>query len=705
MEGSSDRRPEVSGLERLVQETAQAWKRMSLYPAGHPARAGALNRPFELLRPLLAASSELAFGVAPEGLVTGGRKLTGPGALDLAQALYLRSVAVLRLREGLTLEELESFLGCLRRERGPAETATSFGDLLAEAGVTHVVAEPVDYSSVVLTEGEPGAPSPTSLWDRILFARLGGDAPAGDTSADLVLGWIRESLEAEGTSRRQSTEELALVLTEGVAAHFEEGADPGPQQARELAELLGALPDELRSTFLQMALARLTAPDGAAPGLEELASAASASEMLASLRRLRDSGHAFSERTLHLVRGLVAEASPARAEEETVRSESLARTLAAALADDAPGPPAVEDFILDLPEGDPLRGGWPARLEALRGSLAPLTLTQSLLSVALTLLESPALPADRLEGLLDRLVSLFDELVASGRVLPATALVQHLRGLRTGRGKRPGDPLDRTLERLAGTSTAATILRVLEGADEAAASQLAYLAEVLGPPIGRHLLLEMCETDDRSERRRAFDFLQGLGPRLVPEAVELLRDPRWYVVRNMLQVLQSSPDPSMLPAVRELTRHPEPRVRLDAAKLLVRHDPALSADSIARWLDDESSAVQEGVMAAVSRDRLRKAVGPLVELATRRLPLGGARHLRLRVLHCLGEIGDPAALPRIKRFFSALGPTVEERRAAFASLAGYPAAARASLLAKGLGSRDGVIRAICRRISGEEGDV
>lgn len=700
MSPAGDRGPEESALDKLVQETAQAWKRMSLYPAGHPARAGALDRPYALWKPALAASGELTFGVARDGLMAPGRKLTGPGALDIAQALYLRNVAVVRFRDGLTLADLEGFLSCLRQERGAETSDDSFEQRLEAAGVESVVTEPVDYSSLLLTEGASDRRRKSSLWDRILRAKLGTESLDGVGSLERVLEWIGTTL-ARGDGDHRATVEIAEVLAAALEEYLaEEEEDGGRHEARELAELLRALPDDLRRTFLDLALARMTSPEAETTGLEDLAAVAPASEMLASLRRLRDAGHRFSERALRLVQGLVAEATGSRTGDGTQTSDSLQDVMASALAEDHPdGLEDVEDFLLHLPEALPEGAARTRVVEDLRGTLTPSTLTQSLLAVILGLLERDDDPELEIDGLVDRLRLLLQELVLGGRVLPAVALVQHLRELGQRSSGVRREALERILARLTGPETASIVLRSLVEGYEDRSADLAYLVEVLGPPTGHHILIEMCETEDRGVRRQAFDFVHRLGARIVPEAVELLRDSRWYVVRNMLQVLQSSADPSVLAAARRLTLHADARVRLEAAKLVLRHDASVPASAIERLLQDESPAVVEGVMAALGRERSRAAVAPLVALATRRVGFGGNRSLRIRALRCLGEIGDPGALPDLKRCFSSLGSSAEERRAAYASLAGYPAAARAALVERGLSSRDPEVRALCAELA------
>ncbi|HSM51925.1 MAG TPA: HEAT repeat domain-containing protein, partial [Thermoanaerobaculia bacterium] len=98
--------------------------------------------------------------------------------------------------------------------------------------------------------------------------------------------------------------------------------------------------------------------------------------------------------------------------------------------------------------------------------------------------------------------------------------------------------------------------------------------------------------------------------------------------------------------------------------------------------------------------RSRQGREALVTLLSRWDPFGGQRARRLQALRALAALGDPEVLPKLRRCFRAglFGAGTEERRAAFASLAGYPATARRPLLEKGLRDSDGEIRSTCRRL-------
>jgi len=84
--------------------------------------------------------------------------------------------------------------------------------------------------------------------------------------------------------------------------------------------------------------------------------------------------------------------------------------------------------------------------------------------------------------------------------------------------------------------------------------------DALGKAAARGFLVALAEEQDKSRRRRILDLLVSLGPVIVQPATELLSDERWYVVRNMIVLLQRVGDASALPEVRRCAEHYDLRV-------------------------------------------------------------------------------------------------------------------------------------------------
>jgi hypothetical protein len=99
---------------------------------------------------------------------------------------------------------------------------------------------------------------------------------------------------------------------------------------------------------------------------------------------------------------------------------------------------------------------------------------------------------------------------------------------------------------------------------------LAELASRIGSPAIEPLLHALTESDSRTVRRKVFECLTRMGPEVGPAAVERLTDPRWFVKRNMLGLIdRMDPLPGGFSALDFLT-HEDERVRREAFPVAVR---------------------------------------------------------------------------------------------------------------------------------------
>ncbi len=97
---------------------------------------------------------------------------------------------------------------------------------------------------------------------------------------------------------------------------------------------------------------------------------------------------------------------------------------------------------------------------------------------------------------------------------------------------------------------------------------LRALAGRLAPAVAEAL----AEADERVERRRLLSLLVGLGEPGRGAARELLRDARWYAVRNGIIALVEMEGAGAEAEITPLLAHPDPRVREEAAGALGGED-------------------------------------------------------------------------------------------------------------------------------------
>ena len=364
----------------------------------------------------------------------------------------------------------------------------------------------------------------------------------------------------------------------------------------------------------------------------------------------------------------------------------------------------LDRLAVELPELAPLPPRTPADLGDRVDSLADDFVAERLARALVEMLGRHG-PWDGSDALLSRLENLFRLFLTRERLDESAEIADTIRALSEDPHLTPEarGALQDSLGRLASLEVLATLVESLSSLSEQSVAATRRLIERLGSGAVQNLLRALIEEPSRSRRRRIFDLLGSLGPVVVNDATQWLADSRWYVVRNMVLLLRAVGDRSSLQEIRRCALHPNPRVRLEALRSLLTLDAHAPRDTLERGINDPDPTVVEGVITLAGERGIAESVDPLVALLAKWDPFGRRRSIRLSALGALGQLADPAALPRLGRFFRDwLVPIVaiEERRAAFECLASYPEPARRPLVQKGLTSRDLAICEICRRLAG-----
>ncbi len=702
-------------LDRFLNELVLAWKKLAAYPAGHPLREGAVASAFRELKALLSHGRPLALGVAREGLSWGDQRLSTPGIRQIAEVLYQANVAVLRFTSAVREGELEAFLLALRGrsdELGPEGLARR----LTAAAIGNIEIKRADFSLLKATDELAPREAPRlDLWDRILRWHLEGKpelaAALGKGDLATVLQWVRDSQGSNADARSAArASEVLRVLSGAIAADLQASAlaGSGSERVRQVSELILAVPAGLREALLDAALTELLGDGGDPASLVALANQVSPAATVRALGRLRAEGARLPALAAGLIEKLAttlgepAEAAlpgaaqpgsfvpPQRADPATLDRRIFDRPEELFLAI----PPAVEGGLVEGSSS----GGFDGEL----ASLEPLASLQRLAQRLLALLSSQRLDGG-LDGVACRLEEAYTTLLALGHHGAAYALALEIASL-AGRGGR-ASAAQQAFARLAGERATNVLAGRLRRSSDGELQPLHLLVEKLGPEPVRRLLVALGEAEDRAVRRSLFNFLQG-HPGLVSEvAPEVLGDRRWFVVRNVLSLLNTIGGRRAADIARPSLQHPDPRVRAEALKLcskLGAHE--LGGELLSMFADPDERVVRLAIRLA-GESKARAAVGPLLAIL-RPLDLQGRdREVRLLALRSLGEIGDPNALDELKRFFTGVPPFVhaEERRAAYQSLAGYPSAAREPWVQRGLRSRDAETVEACRALLGAEG--
>ncbi|MGZ7032602.1 MAG: HEAT repeat domain-containing protein, partial [Thermoanaerobaculia bacterium] len=705
-----------------------------------PALQGSVEAAHDRLIVLRGPAPEVALGIAADGILFGEDKIESSYSQRLAQSLYTRGVAVLRFSRETTAADLETFLRILGGTA--AEQPAPIWEQLTAAGVMSIHLQPVDYSAVQMTDGldaKPKTHESVSLWDDIVRALLAGRELTGDASqrlmrdirsVDQLSAMIAKYIDAPdellltefdpnatigvrvrqpGTGRRESESIISARVADAIGRYVAGSAGSRRQLAvQQIVQLLRSLPDAMRRAVLRSVLRSLASDEGAGSLLREVTAEMPSADVLDALRYVGTMSTLSTHATL-LLQSLIQTAAPAAG--ATPASPAAIAELVKIFGEDDIdrfNPPdhkalltQVSIYVPESPAGGPEAM---QRLGDRVGTVADDVLNRLLGRTLLTLLARFGARKDS-RPIFERLESLFRAHLAAGEFAEALNLVercQELALLTQSDSMRTG--AEESLQRLADNETIDVLIESLLAAQPQATATIQRLALALGSVATQTLLIRLAEENNRSRRRKLFDFVTSLGPVIAADVKSFLDDSRWYVVRNMILVLRATNDRSTLPEMRRLAQHPDLRVRLEAIKSLLVLDSSVPQNLLENALNDRDPKLAETAVTLVGNYGIREGVGPLLKILDGTDMFGSRKLLRVRAIKALGELAEPSALRRMQKFFRdpfLPWPSQEERRAAFESLANYPAGARLTLVEQGLHSRDPEIRAICEKLRGE----
>ncbi len=598
-------------LSEFLIELSIAVHRHAMYPGDHPSLVPAAENVIEGLSTLFSDRKSLAIGVAQrqlviEGVATDPRH---PVLSDLAHRLHSHQIGAISFQRGASLREVRELLRTLAQD--PERGGEPIG-LMAEGerpGWTHIRLHPVDYDRLNMKEADfgEGGSKAGKLWLNMAQAALADEEEVSEGNLDA------RAL-ARRLGRRAKDGAYEEVIVDYLRQLAEELRDAEGEEAEEIRRRLAALVEELDPD----ALARLVRMGGSFTQRKKfLMDAAQGLPVDAVVKILRAGAEASGQ---NISTSLTRMLSKLAAHSETGPRHLRAQATNALLEN-------VEELISDWELEDPNPDQYTRVLDQMARAAPVLSGTEEGdegLEGAERIVQM-ALEVDAEGPTLHKAVA---DLVDAGGVSRVLALAD-----RASEGSQVAERLRRQL------ATPHQLRRLLSGEDVDRES-LRQLVDRLGDQAIAPLFEILIESEYRSVRRKVFDCIAELGPRMVEHALDRLDDSRWYVRRNILALLHRLEE---LPEGFDPTEHlghSDPRVRREAFPLAFR-DPGGRQRALAQALGDSDERIVRMALLEL-QDGIGDALVPVV--VNRVLRNDALSALRSLAVRAIGTSRVPLAL-------------------------------------------------------------
>ena len=572
-------------LSELLVELSIGVHRFVMYPPGHPSLAPVVDSIIGRLAILFERRETLSIGVAERQLVIEGvaTDQKHPVLSDLAGRLHDHHLGAISFSRGVTATEVTQLLEALARdnERGAIPLGLLPADDLPRW--QHARLYRVGYEKLEL-RGAGGAGSmdrATALWLGLAQAALAIDDATYENDPGLIARTIERSNRDAAYDQvivgylRQLTEEL--------------GGSRG-KESETIRKRLASLLNELDDTALARLIGRGTSLPQRHRFLLDANQALSVDSVIKLVRAAASaSGQTISTSMTRLLRKLSVHAEQGGAEVRSQADTALRENVEALIADwelEDPNPEAYTTILDELSRSSPV--------------LAPRQGADDLSSPERML--QMALEVDSYGPTVARAVS---AMMARG---DAGQLVELI-------GRAPAG--NQLADRVRGHLTSPNEFRRIVAGEQIDERAMRSLVEQMGSAAVDPLLDVLAESDSRSVRRRVFDVLVHLGPFVAQRAIERMEDGRWFVIRNMLALLQRL---EHVPAdfdPQKYLEHEDARVRREALPLAIR-TPRLRNRALVAALGDADERMvrmallemQESVPEAVVPTLVNRVVAP-----------------------------------------------------------------------------------------------
>lgn len=181
------------------------------------------------------------------------------------------------------------------------------------------------------------------------------------------------------------------------------------------------------------------------------------------------------------------------------------------------------------------------------------------------------------------------------------------------------------------------------------------ICSVIGQSLAYPLIQRLCVAESLHARKAIAIALTRSGEAAISALIAMLKDERWYVVRNMVTILGEIVSPESVKALKMVSQHPEPKVRKEVVKALIKINPQASEAPLIAMLAESDRDVLRQVIFSLGAIRSKAALRPLLEIVSASDTFLKELELKKMAVSALGRIGDRQATEPLLDLLSVKG--------------------------------------------------
>jgi hypothetical protein len=234
-------------------------------------------------------------------------------------------------------------------------------------------------------------------------------------------------------------------------------------------------------------------------------------------------------------------------------------------------------------------------------------------------------------------------------------------------------------------------------------SEIRQYLVLLGKRLIPNMLQVLGELEDRKQRRFLCEVLAGLGKEDISAFGDAIEDARWYLVRNLAMIMGMTRNPSAVKHIAKVLKHPELRVRREAARALDNIHSDETREHLLDAINDEDFTVRIIAIKSIRRFRDPDLFEMFKKYVSREDLKVKSFDEKREMLETYAVLGGEKAFPLLSDLFRKKGmlekdETTEIRASAAYGLGLVGSPEALSLVESEKGSRKSLLREACINI-------
>lgn len=651
---------DTKALSSLIIELNISRRNCRSYPKGHPLIDSSLQKVLNIYGVLMQTHQEIVIGVTRDALLVEGVFLDKTNLIyrDFAGTLFEQGIGVLILRHGLTMDELKKFIIILNLKREENHRYGGIEAIWEKSRIAAIGIRAIRYDLFSTQDethvGKTETPRTTEgLWEQFARGLAWGIINQDDSTENLLdpelLAAVLNSRFAMGSDG--SWENIRSIID---FLCQEEASQPLGSHStvlpyEKIAAFVSNLNPNLRCQFLGSAFDMRSAGNQAVA--EGVINHLSSDTVLETLEEVNRSDIALPPVIMGLLQRLSKQTTAGRYaiavdEPDNDDYHQKVRTIFREHA--------AEDFIPDA---------YQQKLnQIIADEQMPLLIDEDVhdlidtfdasgienrISEILLFLFMDDPTAENNSGLVGSLNDMSAYFLQTGDYTQVLRIIRQVKDDRI-----PTEIRQDLLKPFAQRLFLEEVLCGLHTWGKAKYAEIGQIIREVGEPFIDILIDRLAEEESLSLRRFLMERIQEFGPAASASIGDRLSDSRWYFLRNLIVLVRTINDRSLLDKVQPLVRHANQRVRLEALRTLLHMNDRTAERQILRDMENDDHDVVMTAVRLAEKSTSPEVFSKLLSILTKSGLSKNDFELKSTVVKALAEIGNDDALPCLSRILA-----------------------------------------------------